>query len=423
MNRVYKKIRNLLRINNDIDEIKKELLDTKRLVKEVLYDAEEERNYLSRDYLRLEEKRNSDQERILLCGYYGARNGGDELMLRAILDNMPKNKDVTILLSQNYGLDSIEYFPYKTIHYPKKPNDCRYLAEHFDTIVWGGGAVLDDEAYYFGGADCSLTYAEMTITKMMQEMGKRVIVLGVSANREIKNKKMIDDLNLIIDRAEHFSVRDKNSLKTLSDAGVKTEKVELIDDLALANDYRESKSESGVVGIVCITDDIEKIKAIISSVQENLEGYYSKIKLISFFNLYGHDIRQYEAAIEQLGVKGEKIEIVDTDFDIPGISKALSECEMIVSMRYHATLIGGFVFGRKVLCINYGSHRHYYNKNKYIKDVYIPGLITVDYDDILNEEKMTLAIKKTFKAEAKNNEKQIEKIKNKLKSKIEKTLK
>lgn len=424
MVRMYRKIRSLLNINNDIRGIKKELLEVKKKIDDILYDVEEDRSYLSRDYICLERLPQNNKEKILLCGYYGAQNGGDELMLRAILDNMPGDKDVTILLSQNYGLDSIEYYPYKTIHYPKKPEDCRYLAEHFDTIVWGGGAVIDDEANRFAGAGCSLTYAEMTVSKMMLEMGKKIIALGVSANKVIRDAKTINDLSAIINGASYFSVRDKNSLKTLSDAGIDVDKISLIDDLALANDYDDYGYQKGEVGIILITEDAEKTAKIIDSIVKALRGRQATLKLISFFNLYGYDRKRYEEIIKNVDVHGMNIEIIDTELNLSGISEVLSRCEMIISMRYHATLIGNFVYGRKMLCIDYGNmHRHYHNKNKYIKDCYVPDLATIDYEDASDEAKMRAAISRVWGQKTKRDGCRIQSIKKNTKEIIKQSLK
>ena len=47
-----------------------------------------------------------DDSRILICGFYGARNLGDELMLETILRELDeRGVRATVMLSNNYELD------------------------------------------------------------------------------------------------------------------------------------------------------------------------------------------------------------------------------------------------------------------------------------------------------------------------------
>lgn len=371
-----------------------ELSDSKRLLKDALYNTEEERSYLSSEYVR--KKRSNNKTRVLICGYYGAQNGGDELMLRAMLDNIGINEvDISILLSHNYALDSSIYFPYRTIHYPKKPDDCRFIAEEFDIIIWGGGAVLDDSEYYYRGADNNLTYIEMTISKMALQLNKKVLVFGVSANMKLTDKRMIKDLQYVIDSSQFFSLRDKNSLNSLRDSGIRRlSKINIIDDLALANTYlttKKQKQKSNMLRlgfIFILKDNIGYLSNFVKEVVNLFpEETMIQVNLISFFNQYRHDAEMLEQLSGQIsGFQNVKISIIDEDLTVEGIARALQCSDYLFSMRYHATLIAGFVLGQNVISINYGdTHRHYYNKIKYIKDNYIHNLREINYGSLYDE--------------------------------------
>lgn len=137
------------------------------------------------------------------------------------------------------------------------------MAEEFDIFIWGGGAVIDDHNYHYSGADNNLTYVEMTTSKLAIMLGKKVIVLGVSANKSINNEKFIEDLQFIIDNSTYFSLRDSNSLKSLLDCKINNlSKIKVIDDLALANKYiikkKATKDKKKVISlgfILILTDD------------------------------------------------------------------------------------------------------------------------------------------------------------------------
>ena len=82
-------------------------------------------------------------------GFYGAPNLGDELMLETLLQYFPSFKDVdlTIMLSDNPVYDIGSYPAVNFIHYPKTRYDFNYLAQYFDTLVFGGGAIIDDRFF------------------------------------------------------------------------------------------------------------------------------------------------------------------------------------------------------------------------------------------------------------------------------------
>ena len=372
--------------------------------------------YLSTELLSLKKEKNKKD--LLITGYYGAQNCGDELMLQALLKTIDTNKyNVYILVSPNNEIDLACYAPYNVVHYPLKTNDCLFLSKFFDVIVWGGGAVIDDIRYVFNNGNNDLTYISMSITKAMIKQGKDVIVLGVSTNQHLENAKLLEDLSYIINNAKYFSLRDKNSLKTLSSAGIDTKNIHIIDDLALTLDYPSStkKSAKNNLGLILLIN--EDNKEYLADFIKKLRKHYSKstISLIPFLNYYNCEANLYAEIIDQL--QDSNIVIDDISFDASDVAKAINRCDVIISMRYHATLIAGYVLGKRVLSINYDRvHRHYANKIKYIRSKYVKKLVEINYtdinDDSILKEKLN-KLKKSKYTPASNAE--IIKIRNNLK--------
>lgn len=380
-------------------------------------------SYLSTELLSL--RKDNNKKNLLITGYYGAQNCGDELMLEALLKTIDMNKyNIYILVLPNNEIDLAYYAPYDVVHYSRKANDCLFMSKFFDAIVWGGGAVIDDVRYKFNNGDNDLTYVAMSITKAMIKQGKDAIILGVSTNQHLEDTKMIEDLKYIIDNAKYFSLRDKNSLKTLSDAGINTDKINIIDDLALSLDYSLpiEKPARDNIGLVLLING--ENKEYLADFIKKLRKQYNKstIRLIPFLNYHNCETKLYTDIINQL--KDPKIVIDDINFNATGVAKAFSRCDVIMSMRYHATLIAGYVLGKKVLSINYSSvHRHYVNKIKYIRSKYVKKLVEIDYTDINNvtilEEKLD-ELKKSKNIPASNTE--ITKIRDNLKQIIKDNL-
>ena len=408
--------REIVFTQSKISELETKLNIIEKLTRDELYILEEERSYLSSEYI-LNALPKSKKKRILICGYYGARNCGDELMLQAILKNINTNKyDVTILLASNHNLDASYYYPYHVLHYPKKVEDCKFLAENYDAIVWVGGAVLDDTCYEYRGIHNDLAYILFTISLLMLQMKKDVYVLGVSANKTLQNKEAIKDLRFIVENATYFSLRDTNSRNTLKKAGIPTSNINIIDDLVLSLDFpvdpkKNYNNDIICIGVVLMSDRRDNpdtntlIKNIITAGVDYYKNQKIHLELISFFDQYNFDYEMYDNALKNIDhelIKNVVLSIRKQDYSVSTISKVFSKCDIVISMRYHATLIAGGILNKRVLSINQGNtHRHYYNKQKYIKDKYINNLIEISYEDALNYKNFRKRLEKTAKTKPK----------------------
>ena len=93
---------------------------------------------------------NPSVKRVLLAGWYGADNFGDELMLKSVLAHIPDRmlSNVAVLLWDNDTYDRLSIDPrVNVVHYPKSVNQLESYVCRFDAVVWGGGAILDDRQF------------------------------------------------------------------------------------------------------------------------------------------------------------------------------------------------------------------------------------------------------------------------------------
>ena len=308
---------NILKRLNEISDVNRSSYDelNRRLDGFTNCDA-----YLSIELLGLKKQKNKKD--ILITGYYGAQNCGDELMqeaLRKIIDRSKYN--VYLLAAPNYSLDASDYYPDHVIHYPKRVNDIAFISDFFDVVIWGGGAVLDDIRYkYCENNDNDLTYIAMKITKCMIMAGKDALILGVSTNGELKDTGMITDLKYIIDNSKFFSLRDTNSLKTLSKAGISCSKIKIIDDIALSNrydalGYTDVKTKRMVIGFILLMNDenIDYLTAFINKAIKTVNDV-ATIRFISFYNQGSHDVKYFDYLKNNIEFEG------DIEIELKGVS-------------------------------------------------------------------------------------------------------
>lgn len=380
-------------------------------------DLLEGKEYISLEYLKLREK-----PKILVCGFFGARNLGDELMLQVILKYFEERRiRVTILLSDNYFLDASIYAPHEVVHYPKCSSDILEMSKAFDTVIWAGGAHLDDVGYGFRGRATALPYSLNALSRAVIKNGGDVIVLGVSSNEQLNDERYINDLQFIIDNAKYFSLRDDNSLMTLKNAGLNTGKIKVIDDIALLDlekpTIENNLGDELVVGVVyIITDDIyeqlgEYINSIIAYLKKNINKKI-RITLIPFYDYRDNDKKGCEAIVDKYVLEKDLVTINDYVYNMKDLEKMFKKCDLIISMRYHATLIASNL-GIRTIALDYSKrHRHYSNKIKYIQKKYNDELILCDFGE--KSEKLLKAVDEALRKDVIDKNSQIDKIKEKL---------
>ena len=393
------------------DNLEKQLADTSNtLTKKIdglmstINNHRTEKTFISPEYtLDSLQRLHTNKPRILICGYYGARNLGDELMLQSILKRLnPKKLDITILLAPCSETDASIYAPYNVIHYPTHNDDILLLAKNYDYIIWGGGAVLDDSDYHFNYLNNALGYILLKVSLAAFQFNKKVYIFGVSTNHIIRDQIFISDLQKVINKADYFSLRDTNSLKTLQDIQIDTKKVNIIDDIAildLPTSLPKNQSQNLSIGLVFIFDN-KNLDSIISFIKLLIICFPNKsvtMNFIPFFDENNYDQKHFQKILSSVNIpKNINASIKPFANNIDELIQIISQCDCIFSMRYHATLISSLC-GIKTLSIDYSEeHRHYRNKLSYIKEHYndfevIPSSSIANKKLVFNAIEQTLA--------------------------------
>lgn len=140
---------------------------------------------------------NGSNKNILLVGYYGATNLGDELMLETICDYIaPLGINIAVLIDDNDQLDITYFKNCSYIHSPLNVNELVTMESKFDVVLIGGGAVLEDVNYDVSDNRYSLGRLVVDICIRFIQTKKPVFVYGVSAANDITNEEYITKLNL-----------------------------------------------------------------------------------------------------------------------------------------------------------------------------------------------------------------------------------
>ena len=160
--------------------------------------------------------------KVLLSGYYGFDNAGDDAVLFAIVQALREvmpDVDITVLSNQpektaeQFGVHAVDRWGKTSL--PKAVKNC-------DVLISGGGSLLQDVTskngilYYLG------------VIKLAQMMRKKVIVYaqGIGPVNEPRNRALVAK---ILNKVQAITVRDMDSRRELMEMGVYREIMVAVD--------------------------------------------------------------------------------------------------------------------------------------------------------------------------------------------------
>jgi polysaccharide pyruvyl transferase CsaB len=166
-------------------------------------------------------------QKIIISGYYGFRNSGDEAVLQSILNALQKQSQAAgitiepIVLSIDPEWTTATY-GVKSVHRMKLGEVRRALSESAG-LISGGGSLLQDVTgsksipYYLG------------IVKLAQWMGKPAFIYAQGIGPV--NRKLFHPLiKSVFRKCVYVSVRDEQSRQLLQSMGLDHHKIEVVPD-------------------------------------------------------------------------------------------------------------------------------------------------------------------------------------------------
>ncbi len=276
------------------------------------------------------------QKTIVISGYYGFNNVGDEAVLTSIIqdvgEQMPEAK--VIVLSDNpvqtemrYQVEAVNRWDIKSI---------AKVIQASDLLISGGGSLLQDVTsmktipYYLG------------IVKIAQWYKKPVVFYSQGIGPV--NKKLSRILvRMIADRANHIFVREEASKALLKEIGIKKAPITVTIDPVLGIKVKKeiqekvaaSMGEKPAVGIYLRTWAADKklVDELIPVVQHILNLGY-QIYAIPMYYKEDSIIAKELARV----VEGD-IHVVDRELSIDEVVAYTAQFEWIIGMRLHSLIM------------------------------------------------------------------------------------
>ncbi len=278
---------------------------------------------------------------IVISGYHGFANSGDEALLYAILTTLRKKKpdiEVTVLskipeeTARVYGVKSINRYNFFKIKKEMKNSKM---------LLFGGGSLLQDVT-----SSKSLKYYLGIIALAKRCKIKTMLYANGIGPIERRGNRIL--ASKILNKVDVITLRDDKSDEELKKLSVIKPKIEItadpaftIDtDLSLSGDY--FKQRAGVpkearVAVVSIREwkssapDFVKIMA---SLCDYMVEKYSIYPLFVPMQ-YPHDTLISQAIMKEM--KNTSF-IINRELSVPEMFSVLSESELIIGMRLHSLI-------------------------------------------------------------------------------------
>ena len=301
----------------------------------------------------------SHGRRILMSGYYGFNNSGDEAILTTIYENickMDKNIHITVLsrdpkeTTQKYGFkDVVSRFDFFKVLYEIKK--C-------DILLSGGGSLLQDTT-----STRSLMYY-LFIIEWAKIMRKKVMLYanGIGPVSRDHNRKMV---KRVVSKADIITLREEDSKKELEAMGIPGDRLFVTADpvftMSSVTEERAERlifeagipSDKGLIGISVRNwkndeDFIQKFADICDRIHDEFD------KNIVFIVMHNPNDKDISECV--MSMMKNKAYILDKNYSPKEIMGMIGKMDLILSMRLHTLIfatkqrvpIVGFAYDPKI---------------------------------------------------------------------------
>jgi len=178
--------------------------------------------------------------RVIISGFYGFHNIGDEAILRTLTQQLRKlDPEIHITVLSHTPEETMSKYDVHAV----KRNDIFKVFNAIrksDVLLSGGGSLLQDDT-----SARSIHYY-LTILRMGLFLKKNVFLIsnGIGPIIRDSNKKQVAR---VLNKVNHTTVRDFNSQKLLVDIGVNPDKISVSADMVIAMDMEPKERGKQIV--------------------------------------------------------------------------------------------------------------------------------------------------------------------------------
>lgn len=278
---------------------------------------------------------------ILISGYHGFANSGDEALLFAILSTLRSKKadlDVTVLSKTPRETENV--YRVKSIY---RYNIFKIIGEMKKTkmLLFGGGSLIQDVT-----SSKSIFYY-LLILSLAKRMGMKTMLYanGIGPVRKRFNRFITAK---ILNKIDVITLRDDKSDEELKSMGVTAPDITITADPAFTLDVDGTLSGKYFTNMAGVPEGRKIGVVSIREWKESKADFVGEMARLCDYMVDKHGIyplfvpMQYPA---DLGVSAEVMSrmnnpsyVINRELSVPEVFSVLSEAEIIVGMRLHSLI-------------------------------------------------------------------------------------
>lgn len=271
------------------------------------------------------------KKKIVLSGYYGFDNAGDEGVMGAIIQGLRAvEPDIPLVVLSNqpektakcWQVEAVNRWDYKAVW--------RLFGES-SVLISGGGSLLQDVT----GIKSLLYYLGIMVLARLRHNKIAIYAQGIGPVRSRVGRYLT---GLVLKKAAYISVRDENSKQDLVNMGVAAARIQVTADPCLAWQYKCAPidlPEGAKIGI-----SLRKWKgadaSIFATVADSLaeKGYR-----IIFLPFHWPQDRDFSLQVMEGMQRQDMALLVDQCLSPQTMFATIRQMEMMVSMRLHGLIM------------------------------------------------------------------------------------
>ncbi|CEN26680.1 polysaccharide pyruvyl transferase CsaB [Paraclostridium sordellii] len=342
--------------------------------------------------------------RVVISGYYGFENIGDEAILKSIIEALKeesKDIEITVLSNnpiktkQTYNVNSINRWRFCEIYKELKISS---------GLISGGGSLLQD-------VTSSRSIAYYTFIIGLAKFAKKPVFVyaqGIGPINKSINRKIT---KYFLNKVEYISLRDRESSNLMKSIGV-NKSFEIVPDPVMGLDLRFSekfniKKDYIIISVRDWKSKVNYLKQIAYVCNYFLDNGI-EIKLLPM-----HEKEDEKTSEKLADMISGNVEILTYDMNIDKRINYIKNAKIMIGMRLHALVFAGNL-GTPMIGISYDPKIDSYLKS--IKQpcvgnvsdgisseelIHLSNYILKDYDNVKSElKKNTIKLKKEAKLTA-----------------------
>ncbi|CAM2932543.1 polysaccharide pyruvyl transferase CsaB [Paenibacillus sediminis] len=282
---------------------------------------------------------------IVISGYYGFKNSGDEAVLKSILTALEEQgrqagvKVEPIVLSIDPEWTSSVY-GVRAVH-RMKLGEVRQALKESDGLISGGGSLLQDVT-----SAKTIPYY-LAILKLAQWMRKPTFIYAQGIGPV--NRKLFHPLiKSVFKKCAYISVRDEQSAELLHSMGLDPKKVQVVPDPVMGlplpeNDRSHTAADDDLPRIGISVRFWNKERRELDSIAQGLKQLAERrnvhLRFLPFHLPADEEASRYIMdKIQEVESSGSKVSICQDALHPQEMLREVSQCQAVIGMRLHSLI-------------------------------------------------------------------------------------